>query len=204
MRYKYFTGYVRDYSLDSTLKSAGEAGIEIISVTLDSRVSPPNLGFILILKQTITEDQEEITDSQGISTSLKWRALIEVDQDILNAFERIREINFEVADEFAEKYLVLNDKQYLSKLLEKNLELATQRNVAVHKEQERIKEELERKRQETEIEQELLEKEIAVKLNENAFQEKRNRRNKILKTTFIIIIVALVFIFNRLQLWKFL
>lgn len=56
---------------------------------------------------------------QSSSERRRWETLKEVDQDIAAAARGAAELGPEVERELAEKYLVLNDKSYLSALLER-------------------------------------------------------------------------------------
>jgi hypothetical protein len=54
----------------------------------------------------------------------KWAALVEIDQDIAEAAAKVRAVGDRYVDQLAETYLTLNDKSYLSSVVDKVLERA--------------------------------------------------------------------------------
>ncbi|BCH63299.1 hypothetical protein RvVAT039_05150 [Agrobacterium vitis] len=62
-----------------------------------------------------------ITDQKPVKKydTAKWNVLVEVDSDIQQAVDVLQPFGTEYVDEFAEKYMQLSDKNYISALVEK-------------------------------------------------------------------------------------
>jgi hypothetical protein len=74
---------------------------DIITVTLERRAIPGSAG-------------DEISYDRA-----KWNALVEYDEDVAGAAQRVRMLDRKWMDELAAAYLVLNDKTYLNAIVER-------------------------------------------------------------------------------------
>jgi len=75
-----------------------------------------------VLEHTLSPNTEQSANNfttGSVSNSIKWKSLIEVDTEIATEYERVKALGDEFGEEFAEKYLALNDKNYLKNLSDK-------------------------------------------------------------------------------------
>jgi|GEM_PF-1649768 len=83
-----------------------------------------------VLEHTLSPNTEQSSrkiNSGSISNSTKWKSLIEVDEDIAAEYYKIVALGDEFGEEFAEKYLALNQKNYLKNLSDKIIITAQQK-----------------------------------------------------------------------------
>jgi hypothetical protein len=74
---------------------------------------------IAIIFLLASGSNDEVEAASSVRDLRRWNALIEVDPDIAAAAEKARSLDPDCERLLAEKYMVLNDKQYLEPLLTK-------------------------------------------------------------------------------------
>jgi hypothetical protein len=78
-------------------------------------------AFFFLLSD-IAENTRKTQAGRAAFDEAKWNALVEFDPDIAAAVERLRPLGGKYVDELAEKFLALNDKQYLDTIVRRIVE----------------------------------------------------------------------------------
>lgn len=104
----------------------GLVGVIVLSALGDSESKYDNLDiddytYRMPGNRPLLDDLQSTAKSYDVK---KWQALLEVDDDVAIAAETVRKFGETHVDDLADKYLALNDKSYLPKLVSNILKRA--------------------------------------------------------------------------------
>lgn len=126
----YLTSPIQDGTMYLTQSQANQAleiaGKHLLIAMLVGLV----LGLLLNFLMPSQTAQPKATQSSGDTTAqnmARWNTLVELDPDIAAAAKQARDAGHTYEHQLAEKYLALNDKQYLAAALAHVLEEAQER-----------------------------------------------------------------------------